>query len=515
MKAFLRSSLVFALCALSIMSASAHNHKPPPAEKLPLVPLTEQIVFMTTAAEIALQRGEFQPAWDAYLDLAKMTGDARFARRALEIGLTAQWPDKAYRSAKLWRQLSPQSEDAKQVLLFLLVQQNKWDEFLPLARAELEHLPNEKRVTALLNLQLQLNSSADKMGAADVFSHLVKMTKPNAATQFALAHVYLQANQTQLAQQALDKSLKLNPRYSPAVLTMASLRLQKGEADVAQKLLLDLLGNLPKKRDANVQRTEQLVYQLLARASEQLKDLAAAQTWLNKIDAPDLYLMAQIQRAQLFLKQGKTADAKEVFVQLRKQADLNDVQQAEIAQAEVALFVEARLYDLAVERLEAQLKTSPQDTKLLFDLGMVREKMGQYAAMEIVWRRALKIDPNMVSVLNALGYSMADRKERLSEAHQLIKQALTLQPDDPYILDSMGWVEYRLGKFDEAKKLLEKAFASKPEAEIGAHLGEVLWAMGDVEGARTIWRQAVTLDAANETLVATLGRFLKPGESLN
>lgn len=517
MKALLRSGLAgfFALSMTVATPAVAHNHSQAQAEKFPANPLTEQILFMTTAAEIALQRGEVVPAWDAYLDLAKMTGDSRFAQRALEIGLSAQWPEKAYRSAKLWRKLSPRSEDAKQVLLFLLVQQNKWDEFTPLARAELDRLPENKRAAALLNLQQQLNSSTDKVGAAAIFASLVKSIKPQAQTQFALAHTYLQANQNKLAQQTLESALKLNPHYSPAILTLASLYLQNGEAVAAQTLLMRLVKDSQKMHDANARRTEQLTYQLLARVSEQQKDFVAAHEWLTKITATDLYPMAQVQRAQLFLKEGKVDEAKKVFQGLRQKTDLTEMQQAEIAQAEVALLVEAKFYDAAVAQLEAQIKAHPDDPKLLFDLGMVRERMAQYAEMESVLRRALKLEPKMAPALNALGYSLADRNERLTEARQLIEQALTLQPNDPYVLDSMGWVEYRLGKLSEAKALLQRAFANKPEAEIGAHLGEVLWAMGEVDNARVIWRQAQRLDAANNTLKKTVERFLKPGELLN
>ena len=149
----------------------------------------------------------------------------------------------------------------------------------------------------------------------------------------------------------------------------------------------------------------------------------------------------------------------------------------------------------------------PQDNDLLYELAMLDEKLDRLDDMERKLRELIKRQPNLPHAYNALGYSLADRNLRLAEAKQLITRALELAPEDPSITDSLGWVEFRLGNLPEALVLLKKAYANQADAEIAAHMGEVLWQLNQRDEARHIWREGMQKDADNETLRETLRRL--------
>jgi Flp pilus assembly protein TadD len=149
----------------------------------------------------------------------------------------------------------------------------------------------------------------------------------------------------------------------------------------------------------------------------------------------------------------------------------------------------------------------PEDPGLLYDTAMAAEKVDRIDVMETHLRKLITIRPDDAQAYNALGYTFAERNQRLGEAKELIARALKISPEDAYILDSMGWVHFRLGEMPEARSQLERAFELRPEAEVAAHLGEVLWAMGERERAREVWRVGIKQDEANDTLRETLRRL--------
>jgi Flp pilus assembly protein TadD len=153
------------------------------------------------------------------------------------------------------------------------------------------------------------------------------------------------------------------------------------------------------------------------------------------------------------------------------------------------------------------LAQHPQNTELMSELAMVCEKLKRYDEMESLLREIIKRKPDDPHAFNALGYSLADRNIRLPEARLLITQALKLAPNDAYIQDSLGWVAFRQGQLAEALQLLQMAYKAKPDAEIAAHLGEVLWVMGQRDAAAVIWREGLLLKSDNDTLNETLKRF--------
>lgn len=157
--------------------------------------------------------------------------------------------------------------------------------------------------------------------------------------------------------------------------------------------------------------------------------------------------------------------------------------------------------------LEQARELALDNTGLLYELAMTAEKTGELDLMESLLRQVIRIDSGFHNAYNALGYSFADRNIRLSEAYDLIREALNLKPNDPFITDSMGWVEFRAGNVDEALRLLQSAFDTGQDAEIAAHLGEVLWTKGQLQKARTVWEQGFKINPKNETLRETMKRF--------
>jgi Flp pilus assembly protein TadD len=175
--------------------------------------------------------------------------------------------------------------------------------------------------------------------------------------------------------------------------------------------------------------------------------------------------------------------------------------------AETQLLRDANQLDNALQLLEQANQRFPDDGDLLYDQAMVADSLKRYDDSERLLRRVMALQPTQANAFNALGYSLAERGQRLDEARQLISQALTLRPNDPFITDSLGWVEFRAGKLPEAVKLLRQAYAGRADPEIAAHLGEVLWVMGNKDEALRIWREGVAKDPANVTLKDTIKRL--------
>ena len=161
----------------------------------------------------------------------------------------------------------------------------------------------------------------------------------------------------------------------------------------------------------------------------------------------------------------------------------------------------------AIERLKVADQALPESLEIKYELAMLQEKQNNLKEMERLLREVIELDPGHAHAYNALGYSLADRNVRLKEANELITRALEISPNDPFILDSMGWVKFRQGNLAEALKYLERAYGMRPEADIAAHMGEVLWLLGRKDDARKVWSEGYARDPKNETLVETTRRF--------
>ena len=243
---------------------------------------------------------------------------------------------------------------------------------------------------------------------------------------------------------------------------------------------------------------------LLAQAAEQDQDFLGAEKWLSRIDSPQRALEVQARRASLLARQGKMAQARELIRRVPEQSP-GDARAKLLAETE--LLRDRKMFVEAEQVLAQANKTFPDDTDLLYEQAMLDEKLDRVDVMEKLLRRVIELKADHQQAYNALGYSLADRKIRLPEARALIQKALELSPGEPSITDSLGWVEYRLGNREEAIRLLRDAYQLRPDPEIGAHLGEVLWSAGQSDEARRVFREARSRDAQNDVLRETLARL--------
>ncbi|KVP95171.1 hypothetical protein WL02_21445 [Burkholderia ubonensis] len=546
----------------------AFDHVLPDEKKnLPSVPLTSQIVYQVLAAEVALQRNQPAPAFQTYLALARDTRDPRMAQRATEIALAAQSPADALSAANLWRQYAPDSNRASQVDAALLVLAGKPADAQPMLARELARATGDTRGPAILALQALLARGADRVGGLAVLRDMLKndMNRPEA--QLAIARQQLAVDDKDGAAQSLKQALQIRPDYLPAALmlsqmgpaeraagiasfekyvqqnpksrdarlALSQLYLADERLDDAQKqfetmrkldskdptplMALALIKIQQKKLDDATAYLKQYVqlgakqpnadvgqgYIYLAQIAIDQGNDATASQWLDKVDqASQHYLPAQITRAQLLQKQGKTDEARKVLDNL----PVNDPRDAAvIARTDASILFTAKRYGEAEMRLSRAVADFPDDPDLRYDYAMAAEKTGHYTTMEQQLRELIRTQPDNPQAYNALGYSLADRNQRLQEASKLIEKANALAPNDAYIMDSLGWVKFRMGDTAGATKVLRRAYDLQPNAEIGAHLGEVLWKSGAQEEARTAWRAAQKLEPDNDTLVQTLKRL--------
>jgi tetratricopeptide (TPR) repeat protein len=243
---------------------------------------------------------------------------------------------------------------------------------------------------------------------------------------------------------------------------------------------------------------------MLAQAADMRGDAKASARWLDKVDDPQRALEVQTRRATLMAKQGKLREARALVQQVPERKP-EDARAKLIAESQVLRDV--KRWPDAHAVLASANERFPGDTDLLYEQAMMAEKLSRLDEMERVLRRVIELKPDHHHAYNALGYSLAERNQRLPEARDLIAKALELSPNDPFITDSLGWVEYRLGNHAQALVHLRRAYASRPDTEIAAHLGEVLWVSGQRDEARRIWREGRERDTDNEVMRETLARL--------
>jgi tetratricopeptide (TPR) repeat protein len=254
-------------------------------------------------------------------------------------------------------------------------------------------------------------------------------------------------------------------------------------------------------------RPEQALVQawlMLAQVADQRGDFPAAERWLARIDDPQRALEVQARRAAILARQGQVAQARAL---IRAAPEKRPQDGRAKLLAEAGVLREVKRWSDAFGVLDEASKRFADDPDLLYEKAMVAEKLDRLDEMERLLRQVIALSPDNAHAHNALGYSLADRGLRLAEARTLIVRALELMPGDPFITDSLGWVEFRLGNRDEALRLLRQAWGARPDPEIGAHLGEVLWTLGRRDEALQVWRDARRRDAANAVLRETLARL--------
>lgn len=308
----------------------------------------------------------------------------------------------------------------------------------------------------------------------------------------SLGALRVELKQPREAETALNRFVELVQREDSAAATAPPAPAANGDADDDESQ-----GNSKERRLTQA-------WLLLAQAAEQRGDLKAAEGWLARIDNPQRALEVQSRKASLLARQGKLKEAR-ALIRAVPERQPDDARSKLLAEAQ--LLREAKRWRDAADLLADANKRFNDDVDLIYEQAMAEEKVERFPEMERLLRRVIELKPEHPHAHNALGYSLADRNQRLPEARDLIRKALDMSPGDPFITDSLGWVEFRLGNRTEATRLLRQAYRARPDTEIAAHLGEVLWANGERDEARRIWQDARGRDSANEVLRETLARL--------
>ena len=359
------------------------------------------------------------------------------------------------------------------------------------------------RLPVLLALQL-LEQGVDGAEAL-VTRHLDAATSPDAAAmRLAYARTLLDLQRTSDASRQLERLTRAADGPVEAWLVLGGLQVQNNQPREAQATLETYLQRTASQPSEATQRARTQAYLLLAQAAEKQQDYASASRWLDRVENPGEMLAVQLRRASLLARQGKLDEARAL---IRAQPERLPSDGRAKLMAEAQLLRELGRYQMAYEVYTQAAARFPDDADVAYEQAMMAEKAGRADEMERILRQLIARQPDYHHAYNALGYSLADRNVRLPEAKQLIQKALEFAPGDPYIQDSLGWVEFRLGNTPEALRILQQAYGKRPDAEIAAHLGEVLWVAGQRDRARSIWREGLLLNPDNETLKETLRRF--------
>jgi tetratricopeptide (TPR) repeat protein len=522
--------------------------------------LSEPTLYDLLVGEIALQRGDLPLAARTYLDVARRTRDPRVARRAVEIANQAKEMELALEAARLWHEVEPATHTL-QVLAATLVAAKRVDEAGPVIE-KLMSTEGVNRENAFMQLNRLLAGNPDKEANLRVIRGIAAKHPGLAQAHFAVAQAALIAGEDDAAVAAARAAQKIRPDWELAALLEAQV-LQKRSPAAAAKRLGAFVAAHPNSRDARLayarvlaqeKRLPEAREQLEAVANAtpaspdavyavgllayQLKDYAAAEQYLKRVlsqgyrHADVRYLLGQIaeeqklwpraiewydsiktgehvlaarmRTASVIAKQGKLDDAR-AFLKRVAAENPDDVVQLTVAEAQ--LLREANRHRDAFDLLSEALAAQPEQPDLLYDLALTAEKLERFDLLEAHLRKLIEVKPDHAHAYNALGYSFADRNTRLAEARKLIEKALELAPEDYFIIDSLGWVLYREGDLKGAVRELRRAYSGRPDAEIGAHLGEVLWMLGEKEEARRVWDEALKAGPENETLQKTLKRL--------
>lgn len=528
---------------------------------LPKQPLTPDLLFKFLVAEVAGQRGAIGIAQSTYLDLARQTRDPRVARRAAEIAVFARNQPGALEATRLWAGAEPASERAQQTLAALLLNEGKLDEAEPILREMLK----QDSDNGFLHLSALMGKTRDTQASLALVERLAADYPSLPEARFAVAQAAASAGRLDSAVDALKQADALRPGWEPAALLRAQvlaktsradalafmreflavhadardvrlayartlvnasqfpeahaeftrltqdfprnaevsfaaglLSLQMGDVTAARALLTQTLEYGPREPDA--------VYYYLGQAAEQMKQPDEAAAHYVQVKSGNYLVSARARQAALLARADKLDESLKLLASTTGE---NEAQNIRLIQARAELLRQAKRHQDEFAALDEGLKRFPESPDLLYDRAMAAEKIDRLDVLEADLRRVIALRPDDAQAYNALGYTLADRTDRLAEAVELLDRALALAPEDPFILDSVGWAQFRSGNLVRAQAFLERAFRLRADPEIAAHLGEVLWARGQRDEAGQVWQSSLQAHPQNEVLLETLRR-LKP-----
>ena len=523
--------------------------------------LTGDVLYKLIVAEVSGQRGRIDVALKNYLELSKKLDDPQIAERATRIAVFARKTDKALEAAGRWVALAPHSVEARQIIAAMYIRAGDIE-------ASLENLEyvlsvrNENAGKTLRMIANFLGREEDKDVALTVMERLIERRKDDPDALLAYALLAIRAEDLDRARQAMDKVAEIAPDNLSVAMAYLSVLQRQGDVETALEWLENSLEKNPGKFEVRMVYARMLAdakrfedageqFELLAEQDPEHADVRYALGLLylqsSKLDAAkeqfsylsehaerhddanfflgqiaeskkehpqalahyrvikegDHYFDAQLHIALVLSKQGTIAAAR---AQLRTISSSDEKQERMVVRIEGEMLTEVGEYDEAMSVYNESLRQR-FDTELLYTRAMLAEKMGKLDQLERDLRAILEVEPDNAQALNALGYTLADRTERYHEALELISKALELNPKDFYVLDSMGWVLYRLGRLEEAIPYLRSAREIRDDPEVAAHLAEVLWVAGDKDGARDVWESALQTTPDDEILLDVIKRL--------
>ncbi|WFC61367.1 tetratricopeptide repeat protein [Pseudomonas sp. REST10] len=521
---------------------------------------SQETLFALLTAELAGQRNRFDIALGNYVQQANATGDPAVAERAFRIAEYLGAEQAALDSALIWAQNAPQNIDAQRAAAVQLARAGRYDEsmtymeqvlqrqgdthfdFLALSAAETDP---DTRAGLLQGFDRLLSKNPDNSqllfgkaillqqdGRAEEALELLE-ERPGSAKEVSplllRARLLQSLGRGEEALPLLQKGIRENPDDKRLRLTYARLLVEQDRLDDAKGEFSKLVQENPNDDDLRfslalvcleaeaweeaIVYLEELVerrshvdaaHYNLGRAYEELEDSDSALQEYGMVGPSNDYLPAQQRQAELLFNQQRNDDASRRLAEARE-AQPDYAIQLYLIEAE-GLSNHDQV-DSAWQVINQGLEQFPDDLNLLYTRAMLAEKRDDLAQLEHDLRYILEREPDHAMALNALGYTLADRTTRYQEAHDLIEKAHQLNPDDPAILDSLGWVNYRLGNLEEAERFLRLALKKFPDHEVAAHLGEVLWAQGKQREARSVWREALAETPDSPILRDTLSRL--------
>ncbi len=533
----LRLALIAATSCTLPLSAVANTDE---TEKIENSAMTGELLYEILLGEMNLRHGQPVAGFSLLLDAARKSNDTQLYDRALEIALQARSGDGALLAARAWTKAWPQDRKANNQLLQILIALQQLSESLEPLKKEISLAPEAERDATISLIPRHYARVTDKKRATTVVQqalepYLQKNNTTAAIAWTALGRMRLASDDIKGALEAAQKGQAADSKaQGPLLLSMELMGKKVNEAEslVQQGLrkqdsidmamshvrVLIELNRYPEattQLQAITRKSPKFADAWLVLGSlefEQGKDKEAEASLARYVSLANQspaqtntrgVSQAQTRRATLLARQGKINEARELIHAIP--AATSDEQRSRVL-AEVQLLREHRQWQAAFDLLA---KHSAGDIDLIYEQAMLAEKLNQLDTMEKLLRQIIEENPSYYNAYNALGFSLADRNIRLQEAKQLIVKALTFAPDDPFITDSLGWVEFRLGNLNAALQYLQKAYRDRADAEIAAHLGEVLWQMKRPDEAIQIWREGLNTAPNNETLQETLHR-LKP-----
>ena len=532
---------------------------------LPDVELTPDLLYQILVSDIAAQRGNTRIAMAGLVEAARSTQDPRLAEQATRLAVLAGDYDTGIEMARLWVKNAPDDASVHQTLGNLYVVADKLELALPHYRTAIELTRIEHSELLLQNITETLVRYADKPEAIAAMQQLVDAFPESAAVRLAQSRLAGSLRMIDPALSAADAALSLDPDWEAAATYKFKLLLAGDQPDEAisfansyltkhkkYTLLRSSLARYYIENDDYKQAEQQYLlvhkyspesqgtvmalallrlqaddsekaryYLNLALKQEPRNDLpriylGEIATSENKLDEAEQWLRAVTDTDQLFSARLRLAEVINrrdgIDAALRELEGIHPVsteQQAELALIRNEMLVDAERYDEARDALNRVIGDQPDSIELLYARAMVAAQQNDVPALETDLRKVLKLNPDHVHSMNALGYTLADQTDRIKEAEELVSGALAKRPDDPFILDSYGWVKYRQGDLKEAEKYLQRALSLRNDPEIAAHLVEVLWVQGNKSEAQAIWNKANTDFPDNKLLNAVHNEFLQ------